>query len=449
MTSLRRISCAERDCIHYYRAMGPSSKPIHVCRAFPLGIPEAITVGKVTHDQPYAGDGGIVFQAVTDADEVLRYGSTEPEMTRGNTPDQAVQMDASAWSDSFDPVAEQEAMEDGSDDEQDIEPAEAAPEMEAGGVEPESGDDDEEATKIGPSWDESKIRRIPKGMPGAGRFAPKYVGYVRGREMKVEELSVWLDLLRRVDAGEDSGILLRDEFNRDRVAEQILDRQGFNNLPLVLSPDEFEAWIEQTGATRLYRGVNDSFVVLDTIDSEGPRQFFNMDAAQVAEQLRSGPMYWGEGTYGGGIYTTPERYVAESYATSVGGEVKPGALIEMALLPNARVIEHKELERLYSESTREFSQARLDRAKQLKDSGDSSEWDTLLVEWEKFLNNESDPQRDARIRINRLYDMGRMAAMLGYDAISTKDKFYGTHNRSEEIYVILNRTALVVKAAGE
>lgn len=47
------------DCVHLFED-GESL----CCKAFPMGIPEPILYSEVDHDQPYPGDGGIMFEPV-------------------------------------------------------------------------------------------------------------------------------------------------------------------------------------------------------------------------------------------------------------------------------------------------------------------------------------------------------------------------------------------------
>ncbi len=41
------------------------------CKAFPMGIPKPILYSEVDHDQPYPGDGGIMFEPVEEHLRIL------------------------------------------------------------------------------------------------------------------------------------------------------------------------------------------------------------------------------------------------------------------------------------------------------------------------------------------------------------------------------------------
>jgi hypothetical protein len=57
--------CITRKCKWYMRPVGDGG--IHVCKAFPQGIPNEIANGDNPHTKPYPGDGGITFEKVQDA----------------------------------------------------------------------------------------------------------------------------------------------------------------------------------------------------------------------------------------------------------------------------------------------------------------------------------------------------------------------------------------------
>lgn len=56
MTTMLMPYC--RVCKHF----DPQEYGYFSCRAFPLGIPEAITAHEVVHDHPMNGDNGLVFE---------------------------------------------------------------------------------------------------------------------------------------------------------------------------------------------------------------------------------------------------------------------------------------------------------------------------------------------------------------------------------------------------
>lgn len=52
--------CLVRECKWYIRPVG--DKGIHVCQAFPQGIPDEIANGDNLHTEPYPEDGGITYK---------------------------------------------------------------------------------------------------------------------------------------------------------------------------------------------------------------------------------------------------------------------------------------------------------------------------------------------------------------------------------------------------
>lgn len=172
----------------------------------------------------------------------------------------------------------------------------------------------------------------------------------------------------------------------DRALGAIWQWQGFDGLPRVVNREEMDKAIAG-GALSLWRGVGG-----DDVNGISPQA--------VAEQYRSGRARPGFGGYGNGTYFAPDRakdQVAEWY-----GE----AVIHAALAPDARVASWHDLWDLH----------RVDP----EGLGDEKEWPPYL-------------------RVTA--DMGRLASLLGYDAI-----FYKQGDAIGEV-VVLNRTALLVEEA--
>lgn len=51
--------CWLRLCVNY---IGVNDEDVHICRAFPDGIPHDILCGNNPHLDPYPGDSGIHFE---------------------------------------------------------------------------------------------------------------------------------------------------------------------------------------------------------------------------------------------------------------------------------------------------------------------------------------------------------------------------------------------------
>jgi hypothetical protein len=148
--------------------------------------------------------------------------------------------------------------------------------------------------------------------------------------------------------------------------------------------------------------------------------------ADMATQFRSGDHYVGFGIFGNGYYSSTYRPTAEHYANEVfgstgTGQVGGGAVLDMALIPDAKIIKYDDLEMLINDP-----EGSIQQALQLLDGED----------------------REAFRRIT--LDPGRAAQILGYDAIEVPNAENMTPGQrdlseGETHYVILNRTAIAVR----
>ena len=171
-------------------------------------------------------------------------------------------------------------------------------------------------------------------------------------------------------------------FNRNQDVELslILEQQGFNALPKLVTSEEAQS-LESSGWTRLYRGVA----------SGEPER-----TAMFIESFEKGDFYAGYGIFGNGTYTSTVRQTAMDYS---GG--RESGVMELLLNPKARVINYNDL-------------------------------DNLRAEFNKARHNDSMDYLQS--------DMGRFAAMSGYDAIRVRSAGFDVEN--EDYLVILNRSSL-------
>lgn len=166
-------------------------------------------------------------------------------------------------------------------------------------------------------------------------------------------------------------------------SHRIFEQQGYTGRAELVDADELDELIA-SGHRELHRGLAGD------------------DVAAHVEQFKSGELFVGDGTFGSGIYTTPSADVASGYA---GGS---GRTVRMALRPDARVVDHSEIDELRTALRRQMRRA---------DDLDDDQFDAL-----KTLAG----------------DDGVLAAMNGIDA-------YTVGAGDDAYVVVVNRTALVVE----
>ncbi|MEU2042632.1 MFS transporter [Nocardia niwae] len=184
----------------------------------------------------------------------------------------------------------------------------------------------------------------------------------------------------------------------DPAMAYIARAQGFDSLPVHATPEEIDALVA-AGDHELFRGVRD------------PR---------YAVELRSGRYLTGvpgSSSFGIGIYASTDSEVALGYSDD-----RSDGVIRMALPRSARTIDFS---RLQEEMNAEIS--------------------ALDDEEQTLAAGEQNPEVRARrgelaVKREILSDAGRYAAVRGYDA------YYVREDGAADVWVILNRSAVVVAA---
>lgn len=246
--------------------------------------------------------------------------------------------------------------------------------------------------------------------------------YVQGRELTPEDAP---EVAAFFSDQNWSGSFGDDDKNitNDVGLSKILKAQGFDGKPELVSKEELDTLVEQ-GYTEMYRGVaTDAY----------------------AEQFRTGELYISAGSFGNGTYASTNLKTAKDYAGYDYQSDVYAKPIRMALRPEAKVLDYgNDVFRIGGLAHRfQMDSPERDRlyeqAKLAHKAGDTAKGDKLLQQRNALVN-----QDQARHRLG--YDVGRMAAFLGYDAIRIQQGgSFNVSDRIEDFYVILNRTALVVE----
>ena len=187
-----------------------------------------------------------------------------------------------------------------------------------------------------------------------------------------------------------------DRNGQNLYLKNLLQTQGFNGKPRVVSAEEFETYLKQKSVP-IYRGV--SAANAEKVD-------------EFVDQLMFGDSpFVGKGYYADGTYFANNKEIAEGYAThNAKGEIVPfGKVTEAVLDPNAKVISLEEITKM--------------RTKYNEEHGYFSE----LGYAEDFASIDA------------------FAAANGYDAIKITNPNIVGKITEADYYVVLNRTALIMK----
>lgn len=157
----------------------------------------------------------------------------------------------------------------------------------------------------------------------------------------------------------------------------------YNGLPLSVSEIDFS--LLAVSHSPIYRGLSSSAI---------------KSAADMAEDFKNGSVYFGKRSYGSGFYFNPDIAVAKSYSKN------DGMIISAILADDAKYITFREINKISMD----------------------------IVNSKKYYGSKL-----LNIISNNSIDVGRLASLLGYDAI-IMDGFNGQHH-----IIVLNRTKLIVK----
>jgi hypothetical protein len=204
---------------------------------------------------------------------------------------------------------------------------------------------------------------------------------------------------------------------QDLSLGDIQKKQGFDAKPKVVDAAELDRAVKEDGAVELHRAV---------------AGHEDKSAAELAEQFRSGALHPGTGAYGAGTYTTPESGVTANYGEEAGQ-------LRMALPPSAKTIKYPDLQKLHEREMADTEKSLQEISTKLANLPLSATADR-----ERLVHEEQNLK--ARRAIN--HDLGRYAALLGYDAvIAPQGHRKGPKEGGAAEYIILNRAALLVQKA--
>lgn len=121
--------------------------------------------------------------------------------------------------------------------------------------------------------------------------------------------------------------------NQNSFAQRVAIDMGMTGTPQVVSQEDFDRYVKETGAPVCYRGVDDN----------GPISGDNI----IYQMAYDDKTYFGTGAYGDGLYFSTRKSTADSYALG------SGAVATCAIRPDAKIVDSdsQELEDRVAEFT--------------------------------------------------------------------------------------------------
>src|SRR6185369_775597 len=264
-------------------------------------------------------------------------------------------------------------------------------------------------------------------------IAPPKTGAVRGQHLiddfDYDDLVKYTPESPRIGTVAFVGSIAGDDRRSDGWLADIQREQGFDGHPQVVSPADMDAAVAG-GAVELWRGIRDNDKA-------------KISATDLAEQYRSGAVEPSPGTFGSGTYSSSRRAEAEMYAGMTGPGAGGHTMLRIALRRDARVISYADLLKLQPKFAGSAGAEKLNRDQEAElaaiDPADTAAVDAVIAKYSKLRAKQPSKSRVTA-------DMGRLAALLGYDAIVVPPGYRGGKgSNSASEYVILNRTATMVE----
>lgn len=243
----------------------------------------------------------------------------------------------------------------------------------------------------------------------------------------------------------------------DFAIEDIINAQGFDGLPRVVSPEEFDKAVKAANdgngfiAQRTYSAPSQD--ILDAYRDQLYNGKWYIDCSTGGAQYGQG-MYCAAdytGTLTDGIKTEMAHY-GQINRNKCGGAALTEAIgrskIEAIYDENGDLIPIEQAKAIRDMSTDEFVKKFSDRFPELKELHDAvsyTETITLdpsakIISYDNLLKRAQEPDAWEIMSNGKTADLGVFAAQLGYDAINAEG-----HGESNSYTVILNRTKVIIK----
>lgn len=227
---------------------------------------------------------------------------------------------------------------------------------------------------------------------------------VQAKYHSLESMPSYQSYLRHETPINESGM-------EDLYLKSILHDQGFDGKPDVRTKADIDAFVQQ-GETELFRGV--------TVRYEGGAEPIR---GKFTNQFRDGELFVGRGISGNGTYTAHNGDMAREYA---GPE---GDVMRMTLKKDAKVIGDSEIYNMRNKVREDLDRA-FDPVMDRYQAGKMGKEEFVMA-------LESHYADVTKLTQSPMWnDPGRVAAVLGYDAIRVG---------LGDVYIILNRTAVRVQ----
>jgi hypothetical protein len=261
-----------------------------------------------------------------------------------------------------------------------------------------------------------KIPKITESTSSRKKVTAAFSGEDGALEILRQHWAELVGLEQNIAAMDGPNTFLKGE--GDKVAERLAQIQGgFDGLPVPITSEQARA-LDAAGAERIFRVIDDPAFV---------------------EALRTGQHRAGTGMWGSGIYTSPDvDWIQDFSVVKIPTGKDIGKNYTMFYLdPNARVIEVSELRALQ----RQLSAELIDGVPEL-----------AAIKAKYADRKPRTPEEQAEFRkylvaSQMINNYGRLAALLGYDAIdvqhdpSAPTRLKRGLARGNEV-VVINRTAL-------